>query len=52
MFTLAEAWGLPYADAMALPWSRRQRLIDAKADLERQRAAAMRSGGGRARRGR
>jgi hypothetical protein len=52
VFYLAEMWGLPYTDAMRIPWSRRQRLVEDKRDLERRREAARKGAGSRARRGR
>ena len=54
MFALLEWWGLPYQDAMRIPWSRRQRLIQEKSALEKRRAAARESvaARGRGRRGR
>jgi hypothetical protein len=31
-----EAWRMPYLDVMALPCSRRQRLIDLKVDMRKR----------------
>jgi hypothetical protein len=47
---LAEWWNLTYADAMAMPWSRRKRLLQEKDDLERKRNQARKESGQMARR--
>jgi hypothetical protein len=49
-----EMLAVGYDDAMAIPWSRRKRIVERKADLEHKRAAAQRQAqlASRVRRGR
>jgi|TARA_Y100000310_G_scaffold328163_1_gene395796 hypothetical protein len=41
-----EKWGTPYADAMAIPFSRRKRLLREKVRLEKRKAEADRRAAG------
>jgi hypothetical protein len=50
VFGLLEYWGMGYADAMALPYSRRQRLLREKAEMEQRRAGQREVSTARARR--
>lgn len=51
-FLLMEMQGIPYADVMGMPYSRRQRFVDQKSDLERRRVAKQREAASRMRSGR
>lgn len=50
MFSLIEHMGLNYTDAMAMPYSRRQRLLREKMEMEQRRAGQREANTARARR--
>jgi hypothetical protein len=50
VFALLEYWGMGYADAMAIPYSRRKRLLREKEEMERRRMAQREASTARVRR--
>jgi hypothetical protein len=50
VLSLLEYWGMGYADAMAIPYSRRQRLLREKIEMEQRRLAQREASTARARR--